>query len=222
MLSESELDGLLTACQKLPLSDVIEEEAHVFKAPLLILMSTVLSLCRDWYANALPARQRFEQGFYRRMSSGTLREFQAEATAIIGEQSDYRALSQTLWNTNERQKAQQLLEATSYFIEWHEKHVPDVTEFEALKTWSKSSSKQEILKIKGVGPRALEQILWYAEGTQAVKLDRHVVRFVNNAVGRSVSESDALSGLQNVAKQMGISATALDVRIWDYLQAGNG
>lgn len=69
-------------------------------------------------------------------------------------------------------------------------------------------------------PRAYEQLLWYLEGEQAVKLDRHVVNFVNRVLNREVPEEDAIAAIREVAHRMGISATRLDSLIWDYMQSG--
>ena len=96
MIIEGEISDLLEACTKLSQSNVIEEEAHVFKIPVLTLMSTVLSINRRWYANALPARKRFEQGPYVKSNLKTLIEFQSFIRSVIGTNFDYLSLSQSL------------------------------------------------------------------------------------------------------------------------------
>jgi hypothetical protein len=61
MLDSREMQKLKAACLKLPKTGVQEEEEYVTRDPVLILMSTVLSLNRKWYSHALPARQYFER-----------------------------------------------------------------------------------------------------------------------------------------------------------------
>jgi len=61
-LSTGEFNRLETACRNLATSSVQDEEAEAARSPMLILMSTVLSLNRRWYSHALPARRHFEQG----------------------------------------------------------------------------------------------------------------------------------------------------------------
>ena len=60
MLDSSEMQKLKTECLNLPRASVQEEEEYVTCDPILILMSTVLSLNRQWYSQALPARKYFE------------------------------------------------------------------------------------------------------------------------------------------------------------------
>jgi hypothetical protein len=113
-----------------------------------------------------------------------------------------------------------LSELVNYFIEWQKQNAPGVDELEALQKWAKYTPKEQFVRrIKGLGPRAYEQLLWYLEGKQAIKLDRHVSNFVDEVVGRSVVEDEKLQALWTVAGQMGISATELDARIWDYMQS---
>lgn len=221
MITEKEIDSLLSACTKLPQSKVIEEEAHVFKSPVLILMSTVLSLNRKWYSHALPARQRFERGGYLLLNPKTLTQFQAFVREVKRQNLDWLQLSQALWKTKEAQKARQLAQLVDYFIAWHKTYKPQVDELTALRNWATTTPKESFLgKIKGLGPRAHEQLLWYLEGSQAIKLDRHVVKFVHNVLVATISEDDAIAALRKTAEKMGISATTLDARIWDYMQSG--
>lgn len=223
MLREEEIEKLEKTSVSLPKSGVQEEEAHVMESPILILMSTVLSLNRGWYSHALPARQRFERHVYPLLSPKTLTQFQAFIRDASVNGSDWLRLAQTLWKTKERGKAWLLSELVDYFIVWRNSHAPAIEELQALQRWATSTPRDKFLgRIKGLGPRAYEQLLWYLEGSQAIKLDRHVTSFVRNVVKRPVSEQETLTALRDVARRMGISATALDARIWDHMQSGGG
>ena len=126
-----------------------------------------------------------------------------------------------LWKNKEKQKAKQLAQLVDYFCAWCAKFHPEIEELAALKKWAVTISKERFLgKIKGLGPRAYEQLLWYLEGTNAIKLDRHVVKFIHGILGSTVSETEGVAALRKVAAQIGSSATALDARIWDYMQSG--
>lgn len=220
MVTQHQLDQLYTECQKLPQSSVIEEEAHVFGSPLLIAMSTVLSLNRKWYSHALPARKRFENGQHAYLSGRPLAEFVAFARAVLGPTDDGRLLSNALWGNREWQKAHQLVQLAEYLGEWCRRFQPDNTESGALRQWATSVSKEQFVgRIKGLGPRAYEQLLWYIEGVNSIKLDRHVANFLRQSLGDLVAESDGIAALKTVADRMGISPTSLDARIWDYMQA---
>lgn len=220
MVTQQQVDQLYSECQKLPKSSVIEEEAHVFGSPLLIAMSTVLSLNRKWYSHALPARKRFENGQYAHLSERPLCEFVKLAKEVVGTTDDWRLLSNALWKNKEWQKAHQLTQLAEYLADWCREFHPESTENIALKKWTSLVNKEQFLGIiKGLGPRAYEQLLWYIEGVNSIKLDRHVLNFLHKSLGSSVSESDGIAALKTVANKMGISATSLDARIWDYMQA---
>lgn len=220
MVTTQQLDKLYAACSKLPDTSVIEEESHVFGSPLLIAMSTVLSLNRKWYSHALPARQRFEQGQYGYLSKEPLDVFSKVYRGIIRDTDDWKILSNALWNNNEWQKAQQLAQLIDYLSEWCRKFHPQLNEPAALKKWASATPKENFLgKIHGLGPRAYEQLLWYIEGVNSIKLDRHVADFLKEVLGDSVPEEEGIAALKRVAAKMGISATSLDARIWDYMQS---
>jgi hypothetical protein len=42
---------------------------------------------------------------------------------------------------------------------------------------------------------------------------------VQDEIGRSPSDDDTIAALRTVAKRLGISATELDARIWDFMQS---
>ena len=223
MLEQHELKRLEAECRRLPASRVRDEESHVMESPILILMSTVLSLNRKWYTQALPARQRFERDVYPSLSPRTLKRFREFVRDASANESDWSRLAQTLWKTNEWGKARMLSELVVYFIGWRESNAPELEELKALQQWALCTPKEQFVgRIKGLGPRAYEQLLWYLEGTQAIKLDRHVVSFVGEVVGRPIPEEETVMALREVASRIGISATALDARIWDYMQSGKG
>ena len=104
-LSTDEFNRLETACRNLATSSVQDEEAEAARSPMLILMSTVLSLNRRWYSHALPARRHFEQNLYTRLSPKTLRTFRDAANSGSVNRTDWLALARALWGRNERDKA---------------------------------------------------------------------------------------------------------------------
>ena len=184
-------------------------------------MSTVLSLNRRWYSHALPARRHFEQNLYTRLSPKTLRTFRDAANSLSDNRKDWLALARALWGRNEWCKARILTELVDYFVDWTISHAPITTDVEALQCWSQAVSKKDFLsqKIKGLGPRAHEQLLWYIEGKQAIKLDRHITTFVNEIINRPLTDDELFNALKQVATALNISPTTLDVRIWDHMQS---
>ena len=219
MLDSRELQNLREACLRLKKTSVQEEEEYVTHDPVLISMSTVLSLNRRWYSHALPARQYFERRVYPSLAPRTLEGVRAFIFRAGSNRGDWVSVALELWNRREWDKARMLSELADYFVGWHEKNVPTVSEIEALRKWASISKDDFIGEIKGLGPRAHEQLLWYLDGRQAIKFDRHVASFVNQAVGRLVNDQEAIQALRQIATQIGVAATALDARIWDYMQS---
>ena len=218
-VSPEEFALLARACEQLPVTSVQDEEKHVADNPVLTIMSTVLSLNRRWYSHALPARRYFEANLNNELEPPTLANFATLLDRISLNRTDWSSAAKRLWDMNEWDKCRMLRELTEFFLVWKERHCPNVSDRDALKQWALSTTKEDFLgKIKGLAARAHEQLLWYIEGTQAIKLDRHVFQFVLNAIGRSSSDDDTIAAIRNVAKQIGISATELDARIWDFMQ----
>jgi len=220
MLRDEEFKRLLAACKALPKSGVIDEEAHVFGHPVLIAMSTVLTLERRWYRVALPARQRFESNRTVYCQARTLQDFRRFCREIIGPHDDYLRLAQKLWQNKEKEKARQLVELVEYFIRWISENASDLDEVEGLQKWARSTTADDFLgRIRGLGPRAFEQLCWYLQDGTAIKLDRHVRNFIEKTVGRSVPDAESVSELNRVAERLGVAPTSLDARIWEYTQA---
>lgn len=222
-LTPNELCQLEVACRRLPPTTVQAEEMEVARSPILILMSTVLSLNRRWYNHALPARHHFEERVYTQMSLKTLTQFRDFANNASLKRSDWSALARTLWGMNEWDKARSLTELVDYLLGWKGANAPEAGEFETLQQWSRSVTKDEFVgRVKGLGPRAYEQLLWYIEGKEAIKLDRHVKGFVTEVITRHLSEDEILHALRRVASELAMTATQLDARIWGYMQARKG
>ncbi len=220
-LSNDEFNRLETACRNLATSSVQADEAEAARCPMLILMSTVLSLNRRWYSHALPARRHFEENLYTRLSPKTLRTFRDAANSGSVNRTDWLAFARVLWGRNEWDKARILTELVDYFVDWTDSHAPNATDLEALQRWSSEVTKKEFVgqKIKGLGPRAHEQLLWYIQGKEAINLGRHVTTFVNEIINRPLTDDELLNALKQVAIALNISPTTLDVRIWDHMQS---
>jgi hypothetical protein len=51
---------------------------------------------------------------------------------------------------------------------------------------------------------------------ETVKPDVHILRFVSDAIGRPVTELEAVESLEEVAKRLDLSPRVLDWSIWEY------
>jgi hypothetical protein len=157
---------------------------------------------------------------FRELQSKTLREFDGRIAHFTSEKDDTLALARTLWARNEWGKARILLELVNYFMEWVQSSTSAKGDMVALQLWARTINREDFLKrkIKGLGPRAYEQLLWYIDGQRAIKIDRHVQSFVNESVGRCLKDSEIEVLLKRIATILRLSPTTLDARIWDFMQ----
>jgi hypothetical protein len=223
IITQEEFERLAIACRNLPSSSVQIDETEIARAPILLLMSSVLSLTRKWYLHVIPARRYFEKNVYPKLESKSLELFLKYCDGVSRGRTDWHALAQNLWARNEWTKAQQLTGLIEYLIVWKSSNAAAVDDLGALQLWSRAVAKEDFLgKIKGLGPRAYEQMRWYIDGKDSIKIDRHVVRFVGDVVERQLSAAEIEKTLKEIARSLNITPTTLDAQIWDYMQAKGG
>jgi hypothetical protein len=124
-------------------------------------------------------------------------------------------LSNTMWNNNHWTRAKFLRMLLAEF------ECRGITGQQSLKKWILKADFET--EIKGqfktdehsIGI-ALFQWLRLRLGVDTVKPDVHIMSFVTNAVGRRVSQQEALDALLIVAEQTNRKASLLDAAIWHY------
>jgi hypothetical protein len=79
----------------------------------------------------------------------------------------------------------------------------------------RSTQEDFVGRIKGLGP-AVYRSLVMRLGVDTIKPDVHVLRFVSSAIGRRVTQDEAVTSLEEVARRLGISARTLDRSVWAY------
>jgi hypothetical protein len=119
-------------------------------------------------------------------------------------------LAISLWGYRLWTRAQQLRGLVAYF------DARRVRTLEALRSWARTSTYQDFQgHVKGLGP-TVYQALVMRLGRETVKPDVHVLRFVAAAIGRTVKAGEAVEALEAVAHALGVTATRLDLSIWEY------
>jgi hypothetical protein len=93
----------------------------------------------------------------------------------------------------------------------------DVTSQPALGHWARSAQFERDFqgKVSGLGYAAFKWLV-IRQGVETIKPDVHVHNFVRGAIGRRLSDAEAVSVLESVAQEIGIKASQLDSRIWNY------
>lgn len=127
-------------------------------------------------------------------------------------------LANILWNNNHWTRAKFLREIMRAFEE------RGIKGQESLRRWAEQADFETDVKGQfrtdehSIG-YALYHWLRLRLGIDTVKPDVHIMSFVSAAIGRDVSQEEAVSGLLEVAKQTNRRASLLDAAIWHY-QAG--
>jgi hypothetical protein len=203
VLSAEEVDRLEAACRAIPL----EEREHVPEDMLTELFVTVL----DYQNRAETVRKSME---HFRSEHADVRSF-ADLEIVLADHPDDGDLAATLWGNRHWRRARELRGLVGYFRE------RDVTDLTALRGWAVGSTQEEFVgRIKGLGP-AVYRSLVMRLGVDTIKPDVHVLRFVSGAIGRRVTQDEAVDALETVAPRLGTSARTLDAGVWSLQARGS-
>jgi len=208
MLNENELEKREAACRSVP----ITTNEYVATDFIVALLETVMD-----YQNSTTTVERAGKYFetHRWDEIRTLDDLEDVMVRFPNDRDGNDQLGMYLWGYHHWRRTEELRGLASYFRE------RDVTDLQSLRAWAAASVAKDFLgHIKGLGP-AVYQWLVMRAGVETIKPDVHIMRFVANAIGRAVSETDAVNGLETVASRLGISARTLDWSIWEY-QRGIG
>jgi hypothetical protein len=202
VLTNAELDALEHASSSIPMSSF----EFVADDYIVALFDTVLD-----YQNQAAAIQKAEDHYraelYREIR--TLDDLEAVLERFPEDRDGNDELAQFLWGNHHWRRAQELRGLVRYFRE------RDVTTLRRLRTWARKSQQEDFVgHIKGLGP-AVYRSLAMRMGVDTIKPDVHVLRFVSGAVGKNVSQDDAVASLEEVAERLGVPARDLD---WSVLQ----
>jgi hypothetical protein len=134
--------------------------------------------------------------------------------AVLGQYPDDKEgntnLAQCLWGYNLWTRAEILRRLVGFF------ETEGVTDQASLVKWATEARFRTHFqgRVKGLGYAVFNWLIM-RQGVETIKPDVHVLRFVQNAVGRPVKETVAVEALMRVAHEIGIPAYKLDWAIWE-------
>ncbi len=208
MLSESELATLEERCRAVPLTS----SEYVATDFVMALFDTVLDY-QNHVETIRKAGEHFTANHFDEIWS--LDDLERALVRFPDDQDGDRELATYLWGNRHWRRAHELRGLVAYFRE------RDVIDLASLRRWAAGSRPEDFLgHIKGLGPAVYRWLVMRA-GVETIKPDTHILRFVGSAVGRSVSEDEAVSSLEAVATRLGVQARVLDWSIWES-QRGSG
>jgi hypothetical protein len=205
MLTDGELDQLEARCREIPL----RPDEHVPADLMTELFDTVL----DYQNRGETVRK--AQAHFRSVHGDDVRTLD-ELTDLLERTPDDTELAASLWGNRHWRRARELRGLVAYFRE------RDVTDLAALRRWAAGSTQDDFVgHIKGLGPAGYRSLVMRL-GVDTIKPDVHVLRFVSSAIGRRVSQDDAVTSLEIIARRLGTSARTLDGSIWAFQAKGPG
>lgn len=118
-----------------------------------------------------------------------------------------------LWGYRLWTRAAQLRRLVEYF------ESVQVRDLESLRRWAAASNfKQFEGRVRGLGPTVYRWLVM-RQGVDTVKPDVHVRRFVEQAVGRRVTDVEVVAAVERAAPLVGKRAYELDWSIWEWSRA---
>jgi len=204
-LTKREIQKLRTQCNKL--EDGLDYRINDYVSNL---MNTVL----DFQMKVGPVESAVE---YYEENHGyrTHKKLKAFIDSFPNTKNGNLELANTMWNNNHWTRAK-FLRMLLYEFESR-----GIKGQQSLKKWVSNADFEKDIKGKfktkehSIGI-ALFQWLRLRLGVDTVKPDVHIMNFVSNAVGRRISQQEALDALMIIAKQTNRKAALLDAAIWHY------
>jgi hypothetical protein len=202
MLNDEEQKRLTFACRGIPLT------SNVYLATDLV--STVLDTVIDYQQHTTTVRNAIHHFQVTRWDDvRTLDDLESLFGRYSNDKEGNIELATYLWGYKFWTRAEQLRGLVAFVRRL------GVESLEDLRSWAESSSFLDFEgQIKGLGP-VVYQWLTMRLGVETVKPDVHIIRFVSTTLGRPVTEREAIGGLVQAARVMGIKANLLDWSVWE-------
>lgn len=141
----------------------------------------------------------------------TLDDLKALLAQHPDDQTGNEAIARYLWGNRHWTRVHMLRGLTDYFDERR------IDTIEKLRDWAANSSYKRDFegRVKGLGPTVYRWLVMRL-GVETVKPDVHLRRFVEDALGRTVSDDDIVTVVCAAARELGLRTFELDWSIWEY------
>lgn len=206
-LTPAELANLEAACRDVPLTT----SEYVATDLVLTLLETVVDY-QQWTTTVENCVKYFTEN--RWDEARTLDDLEALFRRFPNGKDGNISLAQYLWGYKLWTRAEQLRGLVAFLRR------NGIEDLDGLGKWATMSTFATFQgQVKGLGP-VVYQWLIMRLGVPTVKPDVHVLRFCEAALGRPVSEEEAIAGLTGVADKIGVPPHRLDWSIWEHQRGG--
>lgn len=178
------------------------------RAPALRVIDCVLSLNRNYDRFVVPRLDTFERTFPQVITLCQLRD-------LIASYDSPDAFVRDALNYRHADRAQTLSEVVDYIVGTVLGN-RQIEELEQLQQWAVGArpSDYQTLRIRGFGLAGF-QYLRMLFGANTTKPDVHICRYVQAALGRHVSDTAALTLLEEAVRGDSIKLRDIDTAIWE-------
>ena len=182
--------------------------------PPLNVLDCVLSLNRHYDSFCLPRVQNFKK------RHPEIESLQALLSIIRSYQSPLEFSIQEL-DYRDEARAKTLVGVLNYLVA-EQRSIMGDSESDRLLQWADSVKPQDYVSVgvRGFGLAGF-QYLRVLLGAQAAKPDVHIQRFVSDAVGSEVADTEVLSLLEEACAVLKWPLTDLDYAVWEKLARGS-
>jgi hypothetical protein len=204
MITVDDIGALTARCRQVPRT----ENRYVATDYVSALLDTVLDY--QMHTNAVrKAIGHFNE--HRWDEVRTLADLKRLLARYPDDRDGNEALAGYLWSNRHWTRAHQLRGLTAYFDR------QGVDSIEKLRDWAATSDFRRDFEghVKGLGPVVYRWLVMRL-GVETVKPDVHLRRFVENTLGRRVSEEDIVEVVCAAARELDLRSYELDWSIWEH------
>lgn len=204
MITAQEYDLILQKCKEIPPAQGV----YLIDDYIENLMLTVLDFQMHNVA-VFNAIQHYRDNRFNEIR--TIDDLKRLLLKYADDKDGNTAAAQYLWGNRHWSRVSLLRKLIAYF------ESIGVTSQEALCHWAEKSDFEKDFKgrIPGTG-YAIYKWLVMRQGVETVKPDVHLMHFVKSLILHSFTESELVTTLEKVAKELGLKAHELDWKIWEY------
>ncbi|KUK76928.1 MAG: hypothetical protein XD93_0644 [candidate division WS6 bacterium 34_10] len=204
MVATTHIEELKEYLSSLPLDIRSYDDGYEYKNPVLTLVDAVLSINRN-YNNFVKPRLEI-------IKKSGIRSF----TDLERELDKGDEYFMSFWNYRHPQRVVLLRNLLTYFRDFQQTNNIQ-GDVETLREWGNQSSveKYKDWKIKGIAFTTYQYLRMLC-GADTVKPDIHILRVVEEGIGRKVNPMNSVILIEHISKEMGIEARSLDHAIWQY------
>jgi hypothetical protein len=202
MLKNKDEKILLSYLKSLPLEIKPYGNEYEYNNPVLTLIDAVLSINRKYDSFVIPRIELVRQ-------SG-INSFDQ----LDNELSKGNEYFMQLWNYKHPERVDLLRRLLKYYQEFKSNNNIK-NDLDVIKEWGKQSSVEQFKEwnVKGIAFTTYQYLRMLC-GSDTVKPDVHVLRIIENGLGRRVSPKDTVLMIENISKEIKCKARDLDHAIW--------